>query len=146
MLAMSAVALGNIHFYGSSPVSLRVWFNCQKIAFQVLPQSWLKKMVSYDLKADHFYMYTSISWVSIFTSSLCCHFSIIAKIGFSYTQRMIQMGGFGFDPSKVQILLVFSIFFIILKINHWKLSCDSPSPGPYHKVKGIICFNVVYSL
>ncbi|KAL5178104.1 CRAL-TRIO domain-containing protein [Glycine soja] len=33
---MSAVALGNIHFYGSSPVSLRVWFNCQKIAFQAI--------------------------------------------------------------------------------------------------------------
>jgi hypothetical protein len=34
------------------------------------------------------------------------------------TQRMMQMGGgFGFDPSKVQILMVYCILFMILKIH-----------------------------
>jgi len=33
------------------------------------------------------------------------------------TQRMMQMGGgFGFDPSKVQIQMIYCIIFIILKI------------------------------
>lgn len=58
------------------------------------------------------------------------------------TQRMMQMGGgFGFDPSKVQILVVYCIPFINLNIDLGNYSCVPWIVAPlvflYHKV---ICY------
>jgi len=78
-------------------------------------------MVSYDLKAEHLYIYPfllihlfhvykflpPLSMLSFFHYSLGFWLTIVQMSIFyaavDDTQRMMQMGGFGFDPSKVQI-------------------------------------------
>lgn len=56
------------------------------------------------------------------------------------TQRMMQMGGgFGFDPSKVQIWMIYCRIFIILKIQLRNYSfipwMVPPSLSPCHQGK-----------